>query len=506
MPTVEDLERLTALLKRLGPVADQRAGELIRADDWNLVVDAVIETARSLVEAEARGVEPHDHPDQVQIGWLDPRLRQIVEGGPLGDPGAMARVDALERADTKLTAALEQLRAELEQMRSRMRDVATRDLERESSVNVVRRKVEGIADGREDVLAVRAGLDAMRGRVGRAIELAEKLEVGGEPPDLGALDERVKAIEDLRERLTLPSGEPFDGATLERRLTELQATLVTEEELDQALEDRRAQLDPADRAAIEDGLRTSFEGDLSARDDALRNEIDTRTDSKLADVGTVVSRAVADATPGITDAAVARTRQELDARLPGVRQQAVADARAQLDARSTELRAESAAGLSQVRQELTGLVGSQVDQRLATVLPAIQQEMGGLTEFVKGLDGRLERTEATTGGLNARVEGLERRIGDDLVGLRNELTRAIDTRIADAERRFNRRFDEIDPRIDGRVNAALDERDTVLRKQLTTIARDEIVGLEDRLPTIIGKEIDRRPRNPREPGGGLINP
>src|SRR5688500_11660478 len=98
MPAVEELDRLAALLRRLGPLAEQQAGELIRAEDWNLLVRAVMETARTMVEAEARAVPPHDHADQVQVGWLDPRLRQMVESGPLGDPAELTRLAAVERA------------------------------------------------------------------------------------------------------------------------------------------------------------------------------------------------------------------------------------------------------------------------------------------------------------------------------------------------------------------------------------------------------------------------
>jgi hypothetical protein len=390
-------------------------------------------------------------------------------------------------------------------MRTRMRDVATRDLERESSVNVVRRKVEGIADSREDVLAVRESLDAVRERVKRAVELAEGLEVGGEPPDLGKLEERLKGLEALQERLRFPSGELFDAAVLERRIAELATTLVTEEELDRALEDRRAQLDPADQQAIENSLRTGFEADLATRDESLRSEIDTRTDAKLSGVDALVSRAVADATPGIADAALARTRQELDARLPPVRAQALADARAALDARSAELRTETAAGLNQVRQEIGGMIAGRVDQRLATVIPAIQEQLGGLRGDVDGLGSRLERAEATAGGLDARLVTLERGIREDLSGLQAELTKAFEAQIAETEERINKRLAEIDPKIDDRVNVALEERDAVLREELSTIARDEIVGLEDRLPAIIGKEIERRPRRPDE-GGGRITP
>ena len=500
MATVEELERLTALLKRLGPLADQRPGELIEAADWNLLVASVVETARVLVEDKPAVVELHSHPDQVQIGWLDPRLRQLIEGGPLNDPKQVARVEALERADAKLLGALEALRTELETMRTRVRDVATRDLERESSVNVVRRKVEGIADGRADVLAVRESVEAMRDRVARAVELAEGLEVGGRPPDLGGLDERLAKVEQVAERLRLPSGEPLDGATFERRLAEVRNKVVTRGDLDQALDDRRAVLDPADQAAIENRLRTSFEADLATRDASLRNQIDTRTDAKLAGDERV------DAGPGLTTAAITASRQELDTRLPTVREQAAADARALLDSRTTALRAETTAGLSDVRKELSGLVTSQVDQRLGAVVTDLQSQLGGVASDLKGLGGRMDRSEASAGGLGARVDTLDRQLRDGVAAVRAELNKAIDTRIGQTEARYDARMRDLESQIGSTIVTTLNERDTALRKELTTIARDQLVGLEDRLPGLIGKEIERRPRITPGTGAILINP
>ena len=91
MPTVADLERLDALVKRLVPLADVQRGELIQAQQWNLVVGALIEVARAVLAEEREGhVAAHGHPDQVTPGWLDPRLRTLVErGAPAGSKGGM---------------------------------------------------------------------------------------------------------------------------------------------------------------------------------------------------------------------------------------------------------------------------------------------------------------------------------------------------------------------------------------------------------------------------------
>ena len=121
MPTVGELERLSALVARLTPLSAQERGDLITADDWNLLVGAVLEVARAVVDRDGEAaVAPHDHPGQVSLGWLDPKLRSLVERGGLQDPegsvrltgaeravaGAGARIDALERSLDGLRGAL----------------------------------------------------------------------------------------------------------------------------------------------------------------------------------------------------------------------------------------------------------------------------------------------------------------------------------------------------------------------------------------------------------------
>ena len=153
MPTVADLERLRALNERLTPLANATQGELIRAEDWNTLVGAVSEIAR-VVLAEDREAAPaaHEHPDQVTSGWLDPRLRALIERGPLSDPAAEARLQALEQRVERLQARVEALFGSVGEVRDRVTDVATKDLIRQSEVVNVRLVVEGLGDSRESVL------------------------------------------------------------------------------------------------------------------------------------------------------------------------------------------------------------------------------------------------------------------------------------------------------------------------------------------------------------------
>ena len=76
MPTVAELERLQALVGQLVPLAETQRGELIRAQDWNTVVGALIEVARATLSADAtETVPPHEHPDQVRPGCPASRRR-----------------------------------------------------------------------------------------------------------------------------------------------------------------------------------------------------------------------------------------------------------------------------------------------------------------------------------------------------------------------------------------------------------------------------------------------
>ena len=108
MATVAELDRLKALVDRLLPLSSRGRGEVIAAEDWNTVVGALLEVARAVVESGVGDAVPaHTHPDQVQLGWLEPSVRSLLERGPLDDPNAVARVNAIERSATLASQRLD---------------------------------------------------------------------------------------------------------------------------------------------------------------------------------------------------------------------------------------------------------------------------------------------------------------------------------------------------------------------------------------------------------------
>src|ERR671930_2580017 len=104
MPTEAEIDRLQGLIAQLAPLAKRASGDLIKSADWDLVVDSLIAVARAQVSEQVEPVKPHEHSEQVSIGWLDPKLRQLVEGGPLADPAQVARLGDVERRAERLEA------------------------------------------------------------------------------------------------------------------------------------------------------------------------------------------------------------------------------------------------------------------------------------------------------------------------------------------------------------------------------------------------------------------
>ncbi|HSD79196.1 MAG TPA: hypothetical protein VLB47_00995, partial [Solirubrobacteraceae bacterium] len=453
MATVEELDRLTALLARLTPLAAQQPGELVRAADWNTVVGTLIEVVGTLVHDQDQPVKPHDHPDQVAVGWLDPRLRQLVEQGPLGDPAAVARVDALERADTRIGALVEQLRGEVEQLRGRALDIATKDVERAASLSVVRRKVEGLDDAREDVLAVRASLDSVRAKVDRAVELAEVLQHDGEPVDVAALKARVDALDAFRAKLTLPDGEELDGAAFERRLAELRDELVTQEVLDEALKSQKAELDPVAEQALEDRLKTHLDAEVGGREEALKAELAATTDARLAGVDAKVNQGVADALPGLTASVLGQARADLDARAGELLGQAATAADERIKAAGAELTEQLGARIEQARAEVPATVDARIDARLTDAVAELRDAIGGMRADLDGVAGRLDRAVADTRALDARITEVQRAQDARLDQVAGELK----STLADLQRSTDTRLDGLEGRV-----AGLDERVTKL--------------------------------------------
>jgi hypothetical protein len=477
MTTVAEIQQVDALVKQLSPLTRQRQGELIRAEDWNTVVSALIDVAGILIALRAAGVPPHEHPDQVAIGWLDPRLRVLIEGGPLAEPAAQARLTDLERESTRATDALTAVRTELGDVRQQARDLANRDLTREASFAVVRRRVEGLGDARDAVADVRSTLDDISGRVDAAVELGRALHVDGEPIDVGGVVQRVDGLEALRERMTLPTGELLDAAGIQRRFLELAATFVTQEQLDEALKQHNVDLDEDQRAELVKSVTESVRGQLDEVLAAQKTDVTAEVDKRLSGIDGKVSDAVDHALPGVSDTISARVRDETGAQLRTAIEGVEEGERQRLQEAMRVLREEMGRQVDDLRNDLAELVRKALDEQLPPRLRTYDDMLAKLDERVTQLERGLIDRDSVIAGTNLRLDQLGMAQRDAASGLRTDLA-------ADADRRTEALREELFENVKTAVAEATAD-------EVRGLVEDQLAGFRDRLDDLVRKNVER---------------
>jgi hypothetical protein len=474
MATLADIERLTALIGRLTPLTRVQPGAVIRAQDFSEIAGSLIEVARvSLAESDvATGVEPHEHPDQVKISWLEPSLRALIERGPLSDPKAAGQLDDLDRRLARLAELLTKMEEDAREARTRVADVSSRDLARQSELTAVRRTVEAIDARRDEVQALRATLDSIRRDVTTAVDVARRIEVNGQQIDFNALEQRLRSVEELRTRLSMPTGELLDAARLEGRLAELTNTFVTEDELDVVLRQRPVDV-PTNvldgiRDSVTSAVRAELQGTVNTQVGDLRAEVDTR----FAGIDATVARSVADATPSIREGTLAAIRPEIASAVATAVQQSEAADAGRLANAMNDLRVDVNGAVADVRssvmqfatQEIARLTSTQIDTLSASV-NSLQQQTASIEQRIGGQQSQLQ-TVAT------RVEVVAR----DGVSQREELRRILigemDNRLGTLVRDLDRRFLDIEERIRRRTLQDIDEASRILTERVQQMTAD----------------------------------
>lgn len=510
MPTAAQLDRLRALLGQLTPLANVQRGELIRAQDWNEVVRVLVELTRTVLteEPQPATIPAHEHPDQVKITWLDPGLRAMVERGPLSDPAAGARLGDVERRIARLTSRLDQVQTDTTEVRNRVTEVSARDLARQAEVTSVRRTVEGIDGRRDDVQALRGALQAIQRDVQTAVGLGERLTVNGQPVDMAVVDQRIRLVEELRQRLTTPGGQLLDATGLENRLSQLTNTLVTQQQLDQALRTRVTEIPQGTldglRDSVATGVRQEMDGLIATRFRDFRTETNTR----LGEIDATVGRGIADALPGVTQSTLAAVRPEIVAAVQRAAQDTQAAVSRQLGDSTTAIRAEVTAQLGDVRSALSREVASQLSTQLAPQLDSMRSTLNGLRDQTTGLAQRIAQGETATQALATRAEQLARDEGAARADLQRTLITEVQTRdsalAADLDRRLTGfsqgNQDQLNAAIVGLQRALTDQIQraatdaaaaearnltTRLRGEMAAVAQDQVTALRGNMQTLV---------------------
>lgn len=465
MPTIANIERLAALRTTLARVAAVQRGELIRAEDWNTVVGTVLDLAQVVLgEQESEVLPEHKHSEQVSLGWLEPGLRALLEKGPLAEPQAAERLLRIERQLAALAARLDGTSDGVGSLRDRLAEVVTRDLVRESQMTSVGHRVEGLADPREDVLAVRRSLETLGADVRSANELAARLMVDGQPVDLGGLQTRLGEVEKLRDALKQPDGQLLSAAGLEARLTQLTNTLVTESELSEVLAGRQATLGDAELAGLEGRLSAQLGADVVERITRARQEIDASVALQLGDVDAAAARAVSGSLPGLQAAALEAANASVATAI-GKHQ---SETKQLLEKRLAETQAATERALEAQRSELSASVGSTVAAELSRQLPAQLGALGTridkLTQTFAATAQRLDAADSALKAAQLRMDSIETGFGRSLDAQHGLLLAEMAQRDAAQSANFDQRLKERDLASKLALENALDtSRSEILR-------------------------------------------
>ncbi len=467
MPTIAKLERLEALVGRLEPLAEKNRGELIEAPHWNALVDSVIEVARSVLAEDKTEVVPeHEHSDQVGLGWLDSKLRGLVLEGGLTDPGEESRLSKLARDMKGISNQLEELELSIGQLKSDLNGISTRDLLRESDMTNVSRKIDGISDARDEVATLRKTLRTLETDVKQAVEFGQTVTRDGELINVAELSTRVEKVEELRAELTTGQGTLFSANEFERRLVELQNTLVTEEELNKVLETVRKQVGDDLRSSVSEETReiaSKATGDaLTPMRNELLEQINTRFDSMDTTIDTRVADSASDLSANLgntlrkeTDAEIARQVGALKGELTGESQTRFDDFSGKFDET-----------FSTFRNEMDSKIADDIKTQMAAPL--------------KDMEGRLRESESRAADLAGKTD-------ENLASIEANATRIEKTRLellaADTTARNNvsRQMEALEATIDKNLSSRTEELRQTLTEELTLSLDGQIRDLEGRL-------------------------
>lgn len=283
MPTLEVLDTLQAIIEKLTRLSDVERGDPLRSSDWNTLVDCIRNIATTILDREASAtVADHDHPDQVSLDWFDPNLKQLMEKGPLNEPGALTRLGKLERELKRLQAHLDKSQNQLSKVRGNVFDIGTAKIGQEGRLKNLELRLKNLPDARQDVLSLNQRVAGMASKLDETLAFEERLNLNGEPLNFGEIKEELDKAKELREGLTDESGNLWTADSIRRQLTGLQNKLVTQEDLELAferLETGGPILDPRIEALLETRVKSLVDERLVDNPSGVDPTILTRLDT-----------------------------------------------------------------------------------------------------------------------------------------------------------------------------------------------------------------------------------
>ncbi len=516
MTTAAEIDRVQAMVKRLNALGSVQRGDLIRAQQWNDLIGLVVEVAQAMLEGATEEVPPHEHPDQVKATWLAPSLRSLVEKGPLADPAATSRVTDAEGRIRTLSEDLDKLRASVTAAGDRLSEMSTRELTRESDTNELRLTVGSLTERRDDVLELRKTLGSIGEKVDKALEASSRLVIEGKPVDMNDLNRRIVAVEELRTSLTGATGQLLDAAEIEKRLATLRNTLVTQEQLEQALKQRALELDENTMDGIRESVAVKLREETKASFATLSTEIRNETGTKLSGIDALVGQRIEERLPERIGVEAGKLRAEAKEQIDGALAAARAFSESATGAATETLRGELAQKIGAVQAELSTRVATEIANVLPTILLPLEDSVSAARAQAVALASKLDELSFALQDARGRIEQVALETGESVKSTRDTLLAEVDRRDTQQRETYDKRFRELEDRLGTRfvsvdaslarfqdeasekiatravaaANESLRMQIVQLQAQMEEIARSQLLGVQDQVLQAVFKQLD----------------
>jgi hypothetical protein len=502
MATSNQLERISSLTDRLGPIAKKQRGMRIEAEEWNalvevllgiLVVDRAQEESTQVALEQRFALKDHEHLGEISLTWLDADLQTRL-GGQQAPVSTRTLLAEMEQKVQSLGAEVARLTS-LTELQQKLIDRFTVDqADRSLTLKQFETRFSGLENLRTLVSTVASDVDGIRGNVGTLLELRKSLsDAQGNPIDVGKLRTELGDLQGLRENLKGVDGEllrlrdietklkevsdaaGLGGGGLDKRLADISS------EMEGRLHNRIDERDSALKSVLQEQttvtetrMRAELDAGLAARGQALDQSLAGRIAETEVRINTGIDGKVTASADAVRREATDSARALIEARLAGLPDQVRNTTGAMIATLKTDLRNDLRATLTADVQARMGAFESQLNARVSateTKINRVEQELPAIVS---------NNVDAARSSLE---EGLDERVAGRVAAARTALQEALGTQVRDTA-------SEIIGDLDGRINSSLTTRLSGLDKQIADAVAASTRDVPGQITAELNTQID----------------
>ena len=475
----DNLERIAALIDRLGPLTGKTRGMRIEAGEWNSLVEilqgllqverAQEQMAQSQLE-ERFALKAHDHLGEVSAAWLDADL-QARSGGADSSVSTRAALADISSRIAGLNTEVGRITALLDSHGKLIDRSQIEELDRARRLKQFDDRFAGVENLRTLVSTLSNEVTGVKSNVDTVLELRQSLrDAAGDPLDVNKMRQELTDVQSLRDNLKGVDGELLRLRDVEIKLRELSDSIGVgpagglEARIGAVVAGAEQRLNARvdERAA---GLKVDLDTGLSASEERMRGQLTAGLDSSRTSLEQSLTQQVG--------AAEGRLTTTFDTKLS----QSSADTDARTLAAATSLvEAKFALVPDQVRTITTALVNDArngLREELRVSLTAVLDSK--FTAFDTQFSGRADAVDVKVTGIEASIPGI---VGAQLNTFGQEMETRLSTNLATSVEQARLQLkDELTGVVRGSVVDSLSNLDA----RIATTVDDRLSGFDTRI-------------------------